>query len=670
MTDLTFTDGAYAADRVPSPSHADAEALGKQASGLDADYLFDQADAVMRSAIASFPRNVSLFTKYTRMALQRGDWHSANERAAAVRDRFPDEAAGYSDGLEALRELNRIEDASGLLKKALPKFADEPWPLRNAALLAETKDDTNAAEECWNTLCARFADRAEVWMQQAGFYRRCGRLEAADDILRTAIERFPSDPGLHFAFGQVSGERRDWDEADRRWSAARALFPNNSAVALQHALVPIGTPMWKNKNFNEAIARLSKLAHQFPDSSPIHEAQVRLLRIRGKLDDAAALAVTLTEQLPQHAGIALEYAGVLMLQNKHDQAMACLINIVKSSPNTVEAYVNLAAALSQAGRWDEAEATCKAAIARFRFRRGPLIEYANIAMRREAWPEALNRWREASRLLPAESEIRKGIATTRLALAAEIEAKGGDISLIETTESEDQGSISDLLMKFENLGAPVWGCEFAFVQRKFGAEPISLLRWAGINTHRLIEALECRFDGVGTPEQTTLHMPADSQMDYHTRDTRFWIDSHTFVGRGQMPEDKLLQQCCSRLRYLKRKLLEDLESGSKIFIFRPGAPVPDTAQLEHLYTAMRRYGDNTLLYILCGDPDHRPGTVEIVNPGLMIGYLSRLSWSLETGVGTPDFSCWVRICAEAHRLHTGSNRSHLGAETAAVTVPN
>jgi tetratricopeptide (TPR) repeat protein len=665
MIDLTFTDSAYAADRAPSPSHADAEALGKQASGLDANYLFDQADAVMRSAIASFPRSVSLFAKYTRMALQRGDWHGALERAQQMREGFPADPGGYEDGLKALRELRRLEEASALLKEAAAKFAEEPWPLREAAFLAEAKDDMTAAEECWEMLCTRFSDNKDAWTQKIGFYRRCGRLEATDETLRGAIDRFPSDPNLHITFGLVAGECRDWAEAERRWEAARARFPDNATIALHHALVPTGTPVWKNKKFDESLARLETLQRQFPDFGPAQEARLRLLRVCGKFDEAASLATALKDQIPDHAGIGLEHARVLTLQDRRDEAIACLSELRERLPDVVEAYVDLAAALSRAGRWDEADSVCERALARFRFQRGPLVEYANIAMRREAWQEALIRWQKALRLFPAETEIRKGIATARLALVAEIAASGGDPSSVEMPDGDDQGPISDLLMKFENLGAPIWGCEFAFIQRKFGVEPISLLRWAGVNTQRLIEALESRFEGVGTPEQTKLNAPADTQMDYHTRDTRFGIDLHTFVHRGQMPEEKLLQQSCVRIQYLKKKLIGDLESGTKIFVFRPGAHVSEE-QLDQFYAAMRGYGDNTLLYILCGDPNHRAGTVEVVKPGLMIGYLSKLAWSPQTGVGTPDFACWIRICTEAYRLHSASKGGSLGVENAAT----
>lgn len=667
MTDVNIADprpnrsaAAKGAAKVLAPpsvalATAAPDALMKQADRLDADYAFDEADDIMREAIASFPDDASLFAKYTKMALQRGDWHGALERAKEMRRRFPGNAVGYSSALDALRELRRVDEANALVREAAGKFANEPWPLRNAALLAETCEDMNAAEEIWDSLSDKFPDSAEVMMQKAGFYRRCGRLEPADELLRRALDRFPSDVGLHIAFAQVAGESRDWPEADRRWQAARARFPNNAAIALQQALVPVGTPVWKNKNFDETLTRLEKVQQQFPEFGPAQEARVRMLRVRGKHDEAAALAVALMRGLPHYAGIGLEYARVLALQGKRDRAIACLTDLIGRLPNTVEAYVDLAAALSREGRWDEAEAVCKSAIGRFRFRRGPLIEYANIAARREVWPEALKRWREALRLLPAEPEIRKGIATTRLALAAESAANGGGDALLEVPQDEDQGSLADLLMKFESLGAPAWGCEFGFVQRKFGAEPISLLRWASINTHRLIEALECRFDGVGEPKQTKLHAPADSQMDYHTRDTRFWVELHTFVYRGQMAEDKVLEQCCLRIRYLRKKLIEDLESGGKIFVFRPGDPVPSQEQVDRLHAAMRSYGDNTLLYVVCRDEIHRPGSVEIVKPGLMIGYLSKLSWSPETGVGTPDFACWVRICSEAYRLRNAAH---------------
>jgi len=666
MTDIDIVDlppnvsaRANGAANVLTPSRvalADAtrDELIKEADRLDADYAFDEADEIIRETIASFPEDASIVAKYVKMALQRGDWHGALDRAKEMRRRFPDEAAGYSGALDALRELRRIDEANALAQEAAGKFANDLWPLRNAALLAETCEDMNAAEAIWDALSDKFPDSADVMLQNAGFYRRCGRLERADELLRSATDRFPSDASLHVAFAQVAGEALDWPEAERRWHAARARFPNNATIALQQALLPVGTPVWKKKNFDEALARLEQVQQRFPEFGPAQEARVRLLRVRGKHDEAAAAAEMLTRQLPHYAGTWLEYARVLASQGKRGQAIACLADLIERLPNTVQAYVDLAAALSRDGQRDEAETVCRRAISRFRFHRGPLIEYANIAVHREAWQEALNRWREALRLLPSEPEIRKGIAATRLALAAAGDANGDDAPL-EIPPDEDQGSLADLLMKFESLGAPAWGCEFGFVQRKFGAEPISLLRWAGINTLRLIEALECRFEGVGEPQQTKLHAPADLRMDYHTRDTRFGVELHTFVHRGQMSEEKVLEQCCLRIRYLKKKLIEDLESGGKIFIFRPGDPIPTQEQVDRLYAAMRSYGNNTLLYVICGDEIHRPGTVEIVKPGLMIGYFSKLSWSPETGVGTPDFAGWIRICSEAYRLRGASN---------------
>ncbi len=422
-------------DTLPPPapnsslqSGADPEALMNKASQLDANCQFDEADEVMRAAMVSFPKNGSIFAKYTKMAWQRGDWHGTVERAAEMRARFPNNPIGYSEALEALRELNRIDEASAFQKEAAAKFPNEPWPLRSSATLAEAQQDVPTAEKYWQDLHERFSDRSDAWLQRVGFYRRCGRLEAADELIRKAMDRFPNEPRVHLLFSQVAFDFGDWTEAAKRYSVARELFPNNSIVALQHALLPTSMPVWKLKNFDETLARLEKVQQQFPDFAPAPAARIRMQRFRGNLDEAAALAVELINQSPEQSSTRLEYSRVLVLQGHKDQAIACLRDLIRRMPNTLEAYVELAAALSRVGRQDEAENICETAISLFRFRRGPLIEYANIAMRREDWHKAVDRWREAMRLLPADTEIRKGLASARLALAAEIETKGGDVS--------------------------------------------------------------------------------------------------------------------------------------------------------------------------------------------------------------------------------------------------
>jgi hypothetical protein len=78
------------------------------------------------------------------------------------------------------------------------------------------------------------------------------------------------------------------------------------------------------------------------------------------------------------------------------------------------------------------------------------------------------------------------------------------------------------------------------------ANPLSLLRWAGIPSQSLIEALRSGFEGVGTPGQTELAV-SEAAGEYFIVDRRFRIESHTFTLASQVESGKFLDQQCQRL---------------------------------------------------------------------------------------------------------------------------
>lgn len=206
-------------------------------------------------------------------------------------------------------------------------------------------------------------------------------------------------------------------------------------------------------------------------------------------------------------------------------------------------------------------------------------------------------------------------------------------------------------MNFESLGGSGHGCEFGIFQREFGAEPLGLLRWADLGHEALTEALETGFEGVGLPEQTELFVPPSiGRGEYWTRDKRYWMAMRTFVPADEITEDKMFERVCRRLQFLKRKMIEDLAGASKIFVYKVIARNLTDEEVGRIHRAMRRYGDNTLLYVGYADSDHPVGTVEIAKPGLILGYVERFAFSPDdTNLG-PATDGWLEVCVAAYRL--------------------
>jgi hypothetical protein len=91
----------------------------------------------------------------------------------------------------------------------------------------------------------------------------------------------------------------------------------------------------------------------------------------------------------------------------------------------------------------------------------------------------------------------------------------------------------------------------------------------------------------------------------------------------------------SRLPFLRRKFLEDLALGEKIFLLRATISVSDAEALA-FWAAINCHGRNTLLFI---DRDNRgeTGTVEMLAPRLLLGHAGP----------APDQAVWLRLCTAA-----------------------
>lgn len=212
-----------------------------------------------------------------------------------------------------------------------------------------------------------------------------------------------------------------------------------------------------------------------------------------------------------------------------------------------------------------------------------------------------------------------------------------------TVMAVEQMPLHDLMLKFESLGQ---NCEFGLVQRRCQAEPLGLLRFSSTPLPRLLSALEARFEGMGAPEATSVSLGSNGR-EYMVNDARFGFVYHAWVNAGEMTPEDLQKREARRVPFLVRKLLEDLEGGEKIFVFK-GMGAMEEEEVFPLAMAIRRYGPNTLLLVTLADAEHRPGTVEARAPGFLVGYIDRFA----PGDNAHDLSLgmWVKVCREAYRL--------------------
>jgi tetratricopeptide (TPR) repeat protein len=313
-------------------------------------------------------------------------------------------------------------------------------------------------------------------------------------------------------------------------------------------------------------------------------------------------------------------------------------------PNRNEPVLRAAQALNNAGRHDEADRLLIDAIGREP--REPMfcIEFARAAESRGDATEARLRWMEAQKRFPEHEEITLKVAT-QLAAHRTL-PNDADPALTQITEAIPD---RELVMCFESLGGAGHGCEFGLFQRHFGAEPLGLLRWADLAAELLAAALEERFEGVGDPEFTDVFVPHGDE--YWTRDKRFWMAMRSFIKVDELSPENMQLLIQRRQTFLRRKLISDLETNTKVFVFKDMKRVLPPNLLARLHAAVRSYGDNsTLLYVRFADESHSNGTVVMEQPGLMVGYIDHFAFSPEEELLEFPADSWLAICRRAHAL--------------------
>ena len=219
-----------------------------------------------------------------------------------------------------------------------------------------------------------------------------------------------------------------------------------------------------------------------------------------------------------------------------------------------------------------------------------------------------------------------------------------------------------LLMKFESLGE---NCEFGLVQRRCGAEPLGLLRFASSPLPKLLAALRGRFTGMGTPQTTEIHISSNGK-EYMVADLQYGFEYHAWVNVAERTADEIHRRELRRIPFLVDKLTDDLRLGEKIFVYHGMKPLTDDDALT-LHSAMITYGPATLLWVELADEQHPSGRVEWVHPGVLKAHIDRFA----PGDNAHDVSLdgWLAVCGAAQDLFEAKRAEPEKLETEPVEQP-
>ena len=92
--------------------------------------------------------------------------------------------------------------------------------------------------------------------------RELRQFEAAEELVRAGLQLQPRHPHLLADFARLAQFRGDWNEALRRWEAARAAVPDWVEVHIGR----IGA-LKALRRFGEALSSLREFAEKFPNQN-------------------------------------------------------------------------------------------------------------------------------------------------------------------------------------------------------------------------------------------------------------------------------------------------------------------------------------------------------------------------------------------------------------------
>ncbi len=589
------------------------------------------------------------------------EWHAAiglhvaqqrneRERALGFARRLiaisPANPTGYVASAFTLRLLGRPAEAEAVAVQGLAA-APSPRVVLESALTAEAIGDHDLALARWAELRARLPDNPAGFQGALKLASKLQLLAPMAQLTQEGLARFPNDPALLGQAARDAARSQMWDEAEQLWTRLLAVQPDDPALALEAATSLMGPRAGRLQRLPHAMPYLERMRARFPDYTPAWAAHVTALREAGELDEAATLGGTLLALQPGDAALAIACASVAEEGDQLDRSVAILEAARAGRNPDLQIEVPYIRALSLAGRHVDAERACEAAFVHFPGHMRLIEQHVALATRQGEFEAAARRaehWR-------AQSPNHDGIARLASRMAA----------LHDSQDPAHQAAVSDgsatarLFARFESLGATAVGCEFGIVQRKFGADPIGLLRWGNMRVQGLTRALLDRFDGFGDEAHTTMKVQQAGTGDpeYFIYDDRYHYYAHTWIRADEAPQEQVYRQTLRRIHFLRDKLIEDLHLAEKIFVFKVHQ-FTGLAPLERLFDALRTYGPCTLLCMTLADEEHEGGTVEMVRPGLFVGRVSMFGNAGLTAARGIDTHAWLRVCETVAAWHDGA----------------
>jgi tetratricopeptide (TPR) repeat protein len=433
-----------------------------------------------------------------------------------------------------------------------------------------------------------------------------------------------------------------------------AKFPDHYELLMARAMA-----LSRLARLDEALEQWSDIRRSHPERPAAYSEAATALRLATRYDECEDLIGNGLQKFPNSVGLLAERASLAAAKKDWAHSLADWQIVRSLNPANRGALFGAAEAFLQLGQATEAIEPLDLLLEQTPDHPRATIMRSQADMTLSAWTPAIARLSRASHLHPKNNQLAETLLAARMAAiqeqaeaeeqhdetTEELHLPRGQVAASGASAPIDASAEAALFERFESLGD---NCEFGLVQRFYRAEPLGLLRWSSISPPEIISALEKQFDGVGESDTTLL---IAGGKEYITRDRNYRMTMHTFIPCDTISHDELLPKMQKRLQFLKRRLLEDLAQGEKMFVYKSIGGIKDE-EMAAISDALRAYGNPRILFVKEAGSVEQPGEVTKILPNAYLGFVGRFghhggNWNI-------DFPSWLDLCRNAARVMAAS----------------
>jgi tetratricopeptide (TPR) repeat protein len=332
--------------------------------------ILDKAEQHLKSVKEVMPKDLGLWTIWAGLAVKSKSQQMMLDVAEAGLKELSSQPWDFMPmATELFIRAGQFERAD----ECISQMNKKDVALRDVAflegLLAAERGKLFEAIKHWRRSMGLGNKSPEIRLALSSTLLRLGNTQSALRQLRTLVSERPDNVAGYLALARLFAQAGNWPESSRNAEMAMQLSPNNqeaSVLYLQaqmrlHATAQTSESAQALRNVQKELSNLYSGAND-----PL---EYKLLRFQLALQqknytDAQSFVTQLKKDYPSHVKTAMAQVELLIVQDKMDEAISVLIKAIEDSPQAVEPVKYIAILLDRQGDKERCESIVQHALER------------------------------------------------------------------------------------------------------------------------------------------------------------------------------------------------------------------------------------------------------------------------------------------------------------------